>query len=128
MKPILYCLLAILAGCSKDPLTGDYKRSLSGGYYLVCTSSDDIRILRLDGGVSMSLGPKIVQLAWNHNVIAAKEQNISLHGSGTNQMQRFTYWILDLSHTNRLGPFNYSEFTNQLNNLGHARLTLKDIK
>ena len=127
-------IIAVLfCGCSRDPLLGDFDMALTGGYRLRRESSDVIEVYHVSGMSELRVPAKVVQIAWNARAILAKQQHLKVRGDFQGDAfpvpvpGKFDFWIMDLAHTNRLGPLSEQEFSDNVKKLGYTDLKLKDV-
>jgi len=127
--------VALLAGCSpkSDPLVGDYDHLLTAGYYIVCTSPDDVQVLHLIGGSWAAIPAKVTEIAWNDNFILGKQQELKPRADFPGDTMpipvsgKFHYWIVDIGRTNQIATLSKEAFQEKVNTIALTNLTLRAI-
>jgi len=127
------CLGALLGGCTKDPLIGDYEVPLISKYRLIRTSADDVEVVFITTEVRRCVPAKVVGIAWNTNFIIAKQQKLKQRGDFPGDTLpvaapgQFAYWIIDARTTNCLGPLTETDYLTKVRSIGLEQLQIQDV-
>jgi hypothetical protein len=110
---LLFCL-ASLCSCGVDPGSADYSYSLPDDFSIYRTSGHQVEI------ASQSALPgvpaKVIEVGWDKRFIIAKQQLLKNRGDfpGDNfqvpDPSKYQFWIIDVLHTNRVGPLDEKAF------------------
>jgi hypothetical protein len=125
--------LALLNGCSKDPLVQDFDVPLVQGYHLISTDVDDVEVAMLHPRFSSCIPAKVVEVGWNTNFIVAKQQELRNRGDFPGDTLpvpvagKFSFWIIDLRGTNCFGPMTEADYYSKLQTLGQSPLQMRQI-
>ncbi|MCP8970860.1 DUF3997 domain-containing protein [Ectobacillus ponti] len=107
---MLPVLLVLLTGCSSA--ISEYKL---GSDYMLRQASI---VPQMDALHASQLIPSTVtEVAWDDNYILAKQQladeNSANPDASLNKAKREQYWIIDIRHDKRYGPYNEKQFEEQ---------------
>lgn len=122
-----------LWGCSPPNLDTDFSIRLTGDYYLIQTSPDLTEIYNRKIGVEGDVPADIVEIAWNNNIIIAKQRDLEKRGMFPGDRVtvpapgKFEWWIIDAQIQKRYGPFNETEFLTKLKAMGGDNLKLRKV-
>src|SRR5262245_36085611 len=90
----------------------DYAYEVSGGYWVIRSSRDQVIIAPALGkgawasSDATAIPSKVVEIAWDDRFILARQQHLDRAGNpirGT-----FSYWVLDVVKRRRFGPLSES--------------------
>jgi hypothetical protein len=130
---VTFCVVTLMCSCSDDPLVGDNDVQLIAGYHLIRLNEDDVEVAREDKELHLCIPAKVVQIAWDTNVIAAKQQHLKDRNSFPGDTLpvpvpgEFSYWIIEIKATNCSGPLTETEYNLKLRSLGQEKLSLRDV-
>jgi len=133
MSIVAELALLALCGCSDDPLIGDFDIKLIGDYRLIRTSVDMVNVVHMKDLHRSGIPAKVVELAWNRDFIAAKQQDLKDRGDfpGDNLQVpvpgSFHFWIIDARDGSRYGPLTPTQFDSKLKSLGQTDLKLRPV-
>jgi Protein of unknown function (DUF3997) len=139
MKSVLFllmviCTVTLLSSCSKDPLIGDWDVQLTGGYRLIRLDEDDVEVAYVTKQFHRCIPAKVVEIGWNKNVIAAKQQHLRSRGNFPGDTLpvpvpgEFSYWIINIKTTNCEGPMTETEYQMKMRSLGEETLRLGEVR
>ena len=87
----------------------------------------------MEKNVRTCIPAKVVEIGWNTNVIAAKQQHLRIRGMFPGDTLpvpapgQFSYWIIDIKATNCAGPMTEAEYQAKMRVLGEEKLLLRDV-
>jgi hypothetical protein len=114
-------------------LDTDFSVRLTGDYYLIQTSPDLTEIYNRKIGGEGDVPADIIEIAWNTNIIIAKQQDMQKRGMFPGDTitvpapGKFEWWIIDAQIQKRYGPMNETEFLIKLKAMGGENLKLRNV-
>ena len=130
---ILCCATAWMFGCSKDPLVSDFEMPLTNGYYLIQTAPDLTEVYQQEIGSRVGIPAKVVEIAWNEELILAKRQVLTNRGKFPGDTVtipapgQFDWWVVNMSEKQRYGPMGEADFLTKIRSLPRGGLKLQKI-
>ncbi|HVM62110.1 MAG TPA: DUF3997 domain-containing protein [Verrucomicrobiae bacterium] len=127
------CTSALLSSCGRDPLVGDYEIPLVGGYRVLRTNADDVEVVSMDKKFHSCIPPKVVGIAWDNKFIVARQQQLKARGNFPGDTLpvpvpgQFSYWIVDTTATNCLGPMTEPDYLVKSRSLELEHLQMQDV-
>lgn len=100
---------------------------------MIQTSPDLTEIYNRKIGVEGDVPADIVEIAWNNNIIIAKQRDLEKRGMFPGDRVtvpapgKFEWWIIDAQIQKRYGPFNETEFLTKLKAMGGDNLKLRKV-
>jgi hypothetical protein len=114
-------------------LDSDFSVRLTGDYYLIQTSPDLTEVVNTKVGREGAVPAKVIQIAWNNNVILAKQQDLENRRMFPGDRVKvpapgkFEWWIIDTRTRTRYGPMYEAEFLTKVKALGEENLKLQNV-
>lgn len=123
MKSVLIGLgLVGLCSCGVNPGSADYNYPLPGDFSVRRSSGSQVEIA--SQSALPGIPAKVVEIGWDKRFIVAKQQMLKNRGDfpdDTFQVPypgKYQFWIIDVPHTNRIGPLDESAFAAKKKSLG----------